>query len=77
MLGELEQAGFSIESTRDDSAQALEFLKARIAKMQQSTPPPLSLATILGPIAQQVIPNLAQNFKAGSLRVLAVSAIKR
>jgi len=77
MLAELEQAGFAIESTRDDSPQALEFLKTAIAKMQQSTPPPLSLATILGPIAQQVIPNLAQNFKAGSLRVLAVSAIKR
>ncbi len=77
MLVELEQAGFSIESTRDDSPQALEFLKAGIEKMQQNTPPPLSLATILGPVAQQVFPNLAQNFMAGSLRVLAVSAIKQ
>ncbi len=77
MLAELEQAGFSIESTRDDSPQALEFLKASVAKMQQSGPPPLSLAIVLGPVVRQILPNLVQNFMAGSLRVLAVSAIKQ
>jgi len=77
MLAELEQAGFSIESTRDDSPQALEFLQAGIARMQEGGPPPLSLATVLGPVVQQIIPNLTQNFIAGSLRVLAVSAIKQ
>ena len=76
MLAELGQAGFSIESTRDDSPQALEFLQASIARMQQIEPPPLSLATVLGPVVQQIIPNLIQNFMAGSLRVLAVSVIK-
>ncbi len=77
MLAELGQAGFSIESTRDDSPQALEFLKETVARVQRNGQPPLSLATVLGPVVQQIMPNLVQNFIAGSLRVLAVSAIKR
>jgi ubiquinone/menaquinone biosynthesis C-methylase UbiE len=77
MLAELEQAGFSIETTRDDSLQALEFLKTRVTKMHQRGSPPLSLATVLGPVVQQIMPNLIQNFIAGSLRLLAVSAIKQ
>ena len=77
MLADLKQAGFSIESTRDDSPQALEFLKALTTKMQQSSQPALSLATVLGPVVQKIIPKLAQNFMTDSLRVLAVSAIKQ
>ena len=76
MLTELEGAGFIIESTHDDSKQALEFLQAGIAKIQQEGPPPLSLANVLGSVMQQALPNLTQHIAARKLRVLTVSAIK-
>lgn len=75
MLNELTLAGFTIESTHDDSPQALEFLRESIAKIQQEGPAPLSLATVLGPVMQQALPNLMRQIATGNLRVLAVSAI--
>jgi len=76
MLLDLEQAGFTIESTHDDSSHALEFLQTTLAKVQQEGPAPLSLVTVIGPVARQALPNLTQHIAAGKLRVLTVSAIK-
>jgi len=77
MVAELEQAGFSIETVRDDTSLAIEFLRANIARAQQHDGPlPLSLGTILGPVVKQIFPTLAENLTTNNLRLIAVSVTK-
>lgn len=77
MVSALKKAGLSIETVRDDTSLAIEFLQTSITKAQQlDKPSPLSLGTLLGPVFKEILPNLAENLLTQNLRLVAVTAKK-
>lgn len=66
-------AGFEINQVIDQTDQGLGFIEETIRRIQEmGGPPPLSLATVLGPVFQQIMPNLLKNLKMGKLRIIGI-----
>jgi len=71
---QIQDAGFEIEQVLDQTALGLAFIQELVKRSQSMDgPPPLSLGTVLGPIFQQIIPNLLNNIADGKLRIVAVA----
>ena len=77
MLTALTESGFTIEATRDDTLEARQFLVETVKQIQETGLPTLSLATVLGQVMHQIIPNFLHNIRSKGLRLIAVSAIKQ
>ncbi len=76
--GHLEDAGFTVTDTRDDTDKARDFLAASIrAASERDTPAPLGLHTVLGPRFREIVSNLMEGFQSGSLGVALVEARKQ
>jgi ubiquinone/menaquinone biosynthesis C-methylase UbiE len=73
----LEEVGFSIENTQDQTAQGLAFLDESIARASKlDGPSPLVLHLILGPDFAKIVPNMRKNFTEGRIRLVAIQCRK-
>ncbi|MGH1352591.1 MAG: class I SAM-dependent methyltransferase [Methyloligellaceae bacterium] len=70
LISLLEAASFEIEQNIDHTPETVEFIKARVQPLAQAaTPPPLSLATVIGPVFKDAFKNIVTAIHSGNVRL--------